>query len=382
MTDDLDRLLRESLKSTGDSYERQRSPQRRSEARQEFLDRSKRRRWQFPFAVAVAASGLAVIVAVGIYVLADAPPDTLGKDREAGIAGEDDPVVRFPIDGDPVDIGVRDTGLWVADAADGELARFDPATGDPVASIPVGAPSALSIGVGSVWVGDPTEGVLYQVDKKTDSVVEGPVEVGDPSPSMSISVGDYAVWVVVDGRLKMVDLETQEVTVVPGINDPVDVAANYGMVWVLDGEEGLLRLDPVTGERRAEPIPVRGITGSVFAGAEGIWVADRGDDTIVSVDPDTGQTLVIAQVRGTYLDLGFDQSAVWVLSRAEGSNGYLTPLDLMTGKPLSEPVELEGQPVDVATGAGAVWVALRDERAVARVDAGALLDGSSPTTTP
>ena len=44
-----------------------------------------------------------------------------------------------------VDIGVRDTGVWVADAADGELARFDPATGDPTSSIPVGSPQALSI---------------------------------------------------------------------------------------------------------------------------------------------------------------------------------------------------------------------------------------------
>jgi streptogramin lyase len=154
------------------------------------------------------------------------------------------------------------------------------------------------------------------------------------------------------------------------------------MVWVLDGEEGLLRLDPMTGERRAEPIPVRGITGSVFAGAEGIWVADRGDDTIVSVDPDTGQTLVIAQVRGTYLDLGFDQSAVWVLSRAEGSSGYLTPLDLLTGRPLSEPVKLEGQPVDVATGAGSVWVALREKGAVAKVDPIPLLEERSPSATP
>ena len=382
MSDELDRLLKESLKSTGDAYERQRSPQSRNEARQEFLTRYKRRRWQFPFAVAVAASGLAAIVTVGVYAIVDAPPDASRRERDTGIAGEDSPVVVFPIDGDPVDIGARDTGLWVADAADGELARFDPATGDPVASIPVGLPSALSIGVGSVWVGDPTDGVLYQVNKKTNTIVGGPVDVGDPSPSMSISVGDFAVWVVVDGQLKMVDLDTQEVTRVEGVEQPIDVAANLGMVWVLDGAEGLVRLDPTTGARTADPIPVRGFTGAVHAGAEGIWVADRGDDTIVSVEPDTGQTLAVAQVRGTYLDLGFDQSAVWVLSRAEGSSGYLTPLDLITGTPLSDPLKLEGQPVDVATGAGSVWVALREKGAVAKVDPIPLLEESDPTATP
>lgn len=382
MTDDLDRRLTESLRSAGDGYERLQTPQRRAEAREDFLGRYRRRRWQFPFMVAVAAGSLAAIVGVGTYAVVDAPPDALRRDRRTGIAGADGPVARFPIDGDPVDIGVRDTGVWVADGADGELARFDPATGDQISSIPVGSPQALSIGVGSVWVGDATAGELYQVDKKTDSVVGEPVKVGDPSPSMSISVGDNAVWVVIDGELKMVDLETKRVTVVESASQPMDVAANLGMVWVLDGDEGLLRLDPSTGARNAAPIPVRGLTGDVYAGAEGIWVADRGDDTIVSVDPDTGQTLVIAQVRGAYLDLGFDRSAMWVLSRAEGTNGYLTPLDLTTGEPLMDPLELDGQPVDVATGAGAVWVALRGEGAVARIDPVGLIRGEPETPTP
>ena len=378
--DDLDRLLHDSLRSAGDHYDGLKSPQRKATARARFLERYEKRRWIFPFTTAVAAAALASLIALGVYVVVDAPPDTLPQERKGtGIAAGGDTIVRFPVDGDPVDIGVRDTGVWVADAADGELARFDPATGDPIASIPVGEPRSLSIGVGSVWVGDPGAGELYQVDKVTDEVVGDPVKVGNPSPSMPISVGDAAVWVVIDGRLKMVDLETQEVTVVEGVTDPIDVAANLGTVWALDGNEGLLRLDPLTGARVGEPIPVRGITGDVYAGAEGIWVADRGDDTIVSVDPESGQTLVIAQVRGTYLDLGFDSSAMWVLSRAGGTSGYLTPLDLTTGEPLREPLRLEGEPVDVATGAGAVWVALRAEGSVARVDPVGVIEEETAT---
>ena len=378
--DDLDRLLHDSLRSAGEQYDRLKSPQRKASARARFLERYEKRRWIFPFTTAVAAAGLAGLIALGVYVVVDAPPATVPQERgSTGIAAGGDPIVRFPVDGDPVDIGVRDTGVWVADAADGELARFDPATGDPISSIEVGAPRSLSIGVGSVWVGDPGAGELYQVDKETDALVGEAITVGNPSPSMPISVGDAAVWVIIDGRLKMVDLETQEVTVVEGVEEPIDVAANLGMVWVLDGNEGLLRLDAFTGARTGDPIPVRGITGDVYAGAEGIWVADRGDDTIVSVDPDSGQTLVIAQVRGTYLDLGFDSSAMWVLSRAGGTSGYLTPLDLSTGEPLREPLRLDGEPVDVATGAGAVWVALRGEGSVARIDPISIIQEETPT---
>ena len=380
MSDELDRLLRESLKSAGDQYDRVRSPQRKADARQEFLERYERRRWVFPFTSAVLGVGLAALVGLGIYAIVDTPPDVIPQEKKSSVAGQDEAIVRFPFDGEPVDMGVRDNGGWVADASDGEVVKIDPLSVDEVASVDLGgSPQALALGTGSVWVGDPTAGLLYQIDKETEDLVGEPIDVGEPSATMSISIGTDAVWVVSGGELRMVDLETSEVTVVTTAPNPLDAAANLGTVWVLDGEQGLMRLDPSTGASLGEPIPVRGITGDVYAGAEGIWVADRGDDTIVSVDPESGQTLVIAQVRGTYLDLGFDSTAMWVLSRATGSSGYLTPLDLTTGEPLTEPISLDGEPVDVATGAGAVWVALRGEQTIARIDPADVLAGGSTT---
>lgn len=368
MSEDLDRLLKESLKKAGEGYRRHQSPQRRAEARQEFVRRVERRRWAFPFAVAVAAVGVVALVAFGVSALVDEPAGTL-RDGTAEVAGPDAPYVGFPVDGDPVDLGVRDNGVWIADAAGGRLVHMDPATGDVVATLELGgSPRALAIGAGTVWVGDPSRGLLYRIDKRSDELIGDPIDVGGPSPSMSISVGTEGVWVISGDELRTIDLATSEVTVIETAAEPSDVAANLGTVWVLDGREGLLRLDPGTGARLGEPIPVRGITGTVFAAADGIWVGDRQDDTIVGVDPDTGRILVIAQIRGTYAGLAFDPNAMWVLSRAGGSAGYLTPLDAATGRPLRDPIELEGQPVEVATGAGAVWAALRGDRAIARID--------------
>lgn len=367
MSDDLDRLLKESLKSAGDGYGELQSPQLRAEARQEFLRRYEKRRWVFPFMATVAAAGVAAIVAFGVYVVFDAPGTE--RDQKNDIAGPGDAYTTFPVDGDPVDLGVRDNGLWIADQDNGQLVHMDPSTGDVVGTVEIGGfPRALAIGTGTVWVGDPATGQLYQVDKTSDELIGDPVDVGGPSPSMSISVGTHGVWVVSGGELRMVDLETSEVTVIESAPQPLDAAANLGAVWVLDGREGLLRLDAETGERLGAAIPVQGITGDVYAGAEGIWVADRQDDTIVSVDPDTGQTLVIARVRGTYLDLAFGNGAVWVLSRAGGTSGYLTALDPVSGDVVADPLQLDGDPVDIATGADAVWVALRGEQAIARVD--------------
>ena len=380
MSDDLDRLLRESLKAAGDQYDKVKSPQRKAEARQEFLERYQKRRWVFPFTSAVLGVGLAALVGLGIYAIVDTPPEVIPKEEKSSVAGQEEAIVRLPFDGEPVDMGVRDNGGWVADARDGEVVKIDPVTGEAVATVDVSdSPQALALGTGSVWVGDPVAGQLFEIDKDTEAIVGDPIDVGDPSATMSISIGTEGVWVVSGGELRMVDLDTIEVTVIDTAPDPLDVAANLGTVWVLDGEQGLLRLDPVTGASLGDPIPIGGVTGDVYAGAEGIWVADRQDDTLVSVDPDTGQTLVIARVRGTYLDVGFDSSAVWVLSRASGSTGYLTPIDLTTGDPLTEPIRLDGDPVDVANGAGAVWVALRGDQALARIDPADVLAGETAT---
>ena len=382
MSDDLDRLLRDSLKSAGDEYDRLHSPQRKAEARQRFLERYEKRRWVFPFTSAVVGLGLAALVGLGVYAIVDSPPDAVPRERTS-VAGQDEAVVRFPFDGEPVDMGVRDNGGWVADARDGELVKIDPVTGEAISSVALSdSPKALALGTGSVWVGDPEAGQLFQVDKDTEELVGEPIDIGDPSETMSLSIGTEAVWVVSSGELRMIDLETSEVTVVETAPQPIDVAANLGTVWVFDGELGLMMLDASTGESLSDPIPIRGRTADVYAGAEGIWVADRGDDTIVSVDPENGQLLVTAQVQGSYLDLGFDSSAMWVLSRASGSTGYLTPIGLETGEPLADPLLLDGDPVDVATGAGAVWVALRGEQAIARIDPGELFTSESTTATP
>lgn len=381
MSDDLDRLLRESLKSAGDSYDSQRSPQRRNEARREFVRRYQRRRWAFPFSVAVAAAGVAAALALGVYAIVDAPG--ISRDDDTDIAGPDAAFVSVPVDGDPVDIGVRDNGIWIADAANDRLIHMDPDTGDVVATVDLGgSPRALAIGTGTVWVGDPAAGLVLQIDKKTDEVIGEPIAVGDPSPSMSVSVGTDALWVVGGGELRMVDRDTSEVTVVDSVSRPLDVAANLGSVWVLDGEEGLVQLDPRTGARVGEPIRVQGEAGDVYAGAGAIWVANRQDDTIVSIDPGTGRILFIERVRGTYLSLAFGNDAVWVLSRAEGIGGYLTPLDPATGASLRDPLELGGDPIQVTTGADAVWIALREEGAIGRVDPVSIFEEGSPTAAP
>jgi streptogramin lyase len=381
VSDDLDRLLKESLKSAGDGFDKLQDPRRRAEARQEFLRRAEKRRWAFPFMVAVAAAGVAALVAFGVYVVVDAP----GTERipKTDVAGPDDPYTSFPIGGDPVDIGIRDNGLWVADAANGRLIHMDPATGDELATVDLGgSPRALAIGTGSVWVGDPGSGLLYQIDKTTDELIGDPIEIGDPAPSMSISVGLHGVWVVSGGELSMVDLETSTVTPIDSVSRPLDAAANLGSVWVLDAEVGLVQLDPQTGAVIGQPIPVQGETGDVYAGAGAIWVADRQDDTIVSIDPDTGRTLFIKKVRGTYLSLAFGSDVVWALSRAGTTSGYLTPLDPATGDALTEPLTLEGDPIQVATGADAVWVAFRGDNAVARVEPVDVLQGGASTPGP
>jgi streptogramin lyase len=164
----------------------------------------------------------------------------------------------------------------------------------------------------------------------------------------------------------------------------VDVAAELGDAWVLDGERGLLRLDPDTGRMLGDPISIQGYSGQgdVYAGAGAIWVGDRGASSLVRIDPQDGRLLGTVQLQGNYLDLAFDGNAVWALSRTNGTDANLTALDLSSGRAIGSPLPIKGGAVEVATGAGSVWVALKDEAAVLKIDPVAFMNARTQETPP
>ena len=364
MSDDLDKLLRESLRKVGDDFEAGHQ-RRRPEARARFLARNRRRRWVFP-AVSVAAIAAAVVAAV---VVGGTLVERAGDETEGGtVAGQPRFEVVTELGAPPTDIGAHEGEIWVADPEGGRVLRLDAKTGEIADTVDLGGrPEYIGIGPDRVWVGDGAAGTIVRIEPETNAPVDEPIEVGPPAQNMTISVGTALVWAVVGNDLVTIDPVTREVTVIDASRQPIDVSAHLGSVWVLDAARGLLHLDGTTGEELGDPRGVRGLTGDVFADQGTLWIADFEDDTIVRLDRQGGFAGT-TPVPGAYIDLAVGKKALWVLSRtAEGTQ--LNALDLVNGAPLAPAYVIEGDPTKVVVGGGGVWLTLRGENAVARIDA-------------
>jgi DNA-binding beta-propeller fold protein YncE len=76
----------------------------------------------------------------------------------------------FEVGGAPTAIAVNASGVWVTDSASGEVARFDPASGDVAATIQVAEQlTAIAADEDSVWVGSALDGKIYRIDIATNS---------------------------------------------------------------------------------------------------------------------------------------------------------------------------------------------------------------------
>jgi serine/threonine protein kinase len=139
----------------------------------------------------------------------------------------------------------------------------------------------------------------------------------------------------------------------------------------------LVRIDPKTNKITAvtaagvaaAPLPA---AGDVAVGGGTAWVYNWGDNTVRAVDSRTNTVERVAAIGGLVTALhgnsiAADRGGAWVLSSEAGS-GILTRV--RPGLKYSRQITLGYDPLAVAAGAGAVWVAARNPTRVVilRVD--------------
>lgn len=136
--------------------------------------------------------------------------------------------------------------VWVANPTSATVSMIDPATDEVSAVIPIeGAPQYLSVGEGGVWVFDQLGGNVVQLGPDGDEVRV--VEADMAGAGGSITTGEGSVWV--SGALTLleeIDPETGEILARYGPRSGGgDVLVAYGWVWVSryqEDFEDLLRL--------------------------------------------------------------------------------------------------------------------------------------------
>jgi YVTN family beta-propeller protein len=167
-------------------------------------------------------------------------------DQAAWAVMGDSTLARIPLDGTRVAgstlTGARssavvlgDGSVWVANAGDATVQRFNPSTfGEgPVRVIGVGRqPVALAYGHGALWVANRADDTVQRIDPSTNASVFT-IPVGDEP--VAVAVGDDAVWVANagDGTVARIDPDTDEVVQSIDVgSSPAGLAVAGGRVWV------------------------------------------------------------------------------------------------------------------------------------------------------
>jgi virginiamycin B lyase len=170
----------------------------------------------------------------------------------------------------------------------GTVGRFDPATYEVAARIPVGAgPTYLGYGFGSAWVGNVRDGSVQRIDPEKNAVV-ATVLVGPPGDgSAMLTVGEDAVWVgnVSDGSVYRIDPGTNTVERLDlGLTKLTEawdlfIETSPGAIWLRTSDDTIARIDTQTREVVAT-YPASGGGGDMEVAFGSLWVSNFADDTL------------------------------------------------------------------------------------------------------
>jgi YVTN family beta-propeller protein len=345
------------------------------------LGRRRRRRRTTAAALAwvVAAAVLAgVVVAVGIVRRPDpqpGPPARPDATAPARVAA------TFALFGDPIAMAVRAGDLWVAGDNPTWVTRWvtptNPMTREtPTIALPA-APTRLAVTEDAVWVLTPADQGLVRIDPATNQVV-ATIEVGR-APS-GLAVGAGAVWVSrhSDGTVVRIDLATNRVVATIGVGPaPGALTVAGGVVWVALPENGLGRIDPASNRSTMVGVP-RCCAGELAAGEGALWVANRGDGTLVRVDAATGRVAARVVLPRTTEQrphqVAVGEGAVWVTSASprRGTANLLWRVDPASNQVIGTldlgPTAAGGIPNSVAAGDGAVWLGGMTKGSIVRLE--------------
>jgi YVTN family beta-propeller protein len=170
-------------------------------------------------------------------------------------------------------VAVGDGLVWAA-FGDSTLARIDPArTGPPETGFAGVSPSALVVASGAVWVANAGDSTVQRFNPATfqEGAVR-PISVG--SRPTAIAFGEGALWVAntFDDSITRIDPANAATRTIGVGVGPTAVAVGAGAVWVANASDRTIsRVDPTT-KQVVETIDVGNMpAGVVFSGGF-VWV--------------------------------------------------------------------------------------------------------------
>ncbi len=281
---------------------------------------------------------------------------------------------------------VSDPGALL-DVATNSVAAVDAKTGKlgMTASL-LGRPTDVAAGGGTAWVATVDSTAVTGVNGRTRSILRPP---RPPGSADAVAVGEGSVWVADGRRGVLTRIEAGYERTGQRIRFPralrrsvlstrlraprAALAAGAGAVWVTNGSDRLMRVDPDTG-RITEIQAGRPLNG-VAVGAGAAWAISSRSATVVRVDPSTMRVTDQVPIAGRPgvgapfpLAIAATSQAVWVLN---GNTANVTRIDPRTrGVVRTIPIGVDRVPTDIAAARRTAWVANGDG-SLSRLDVGA-----------
>jgi YVTN family beta-propeller protein len=319
--------------------------------------------------------------------------------------------------------GSRGGSPHVAPVQGNAVAVVDARSARLVGSIPVGAdPGPIASGAGFLWVSNLGDGSISRI--ATDSrTVAGLVQLGMPASGLAASGNAmYAVangpidpYVAVErmdsafdtakrvarvatviggdagslvatrrgrllvtpssGLMTWVDPRTGHAT---ALADPsatsVAAAQGFGSSWLVEADSNAVVRVEAIGTQTA--IPVGRGPNAIAIGASRVWVANRLDDTVKSIDPATNSIDKVVSVAGAPSGIALSGTILWV---ASSETGTLTRIDTTTGRVIGQAVPIGGSPQSLVVADGKVWVTVQRRELPASVTAGGTVVVNRPS---
>jgi DNA-binding beta-propeller fold protein YncE len=202
-----------------------------------------------------------------------------------------------------------------ADSGAGRVTKIDPASGTVVGSIEVATACGVSADNTDLWVASPQLAGAVRYDAAT---LEKRASIPLARDVFEIKIGPEAVWVSGEsngGMVWRIDPATNQVVTSINLSDstPIGLLTAFGSVWVGSRGQGVVyRIDPATNTI-TETIKVNGSIGGIGVGPDAIWASGFEDGTVYRIDPATNS--VTGSLATRYLTLGpplvaFD--SIWV----------------------------------------------------------------------
>lgn len=248
-------------------------------------------RWQLRVVSLVALALTALVVIVGATASSSSTSLKVSKLRVRA---------RIPIGQVGAGIVGAEGYIWTVSMFPRyQVIKIDPSSNHVVARLDLGGGGSMADVVwitydsGSLWVSRELSGEVDRVSLNPLTVVAR-VKLEDP---FDVAAGFGSVWVPQFGpyQWSVIDASTNSATKTQPATGPTAAVIDNGAVWMLAHRaKTLLRIDPATNTVTKQ-IPVKtggGVPERLAAGFGSIWTADPKSGSVARIDEATGKQLV------------------------------------------------------------------------------------------